>query len=108
MKKILLIAMLCLVGCENRVSSTVETSPSGHVNINGKNCSVVMVNVGGATSLLYFIDCGPGSSSVTQQSGKFHQTIGQYNPPATTSSATPEPSVCHCPLTTQEDLKKIQ
>lgn len=97
MKKILLLLTLCLVGCDGRVSSTVGTSPSGHVNINGKNCSVHLVNIGDNSPRLYFIDCGPGSSSVTFQSGKNqHTTVGQY--------VSPEPAniddggvTCSCP-----------
>ena len=101
MKKILLIAALFLLSCETRVSSVAEATPSGHVNINGKDCSIVFVNAGEGALGLYFIDCGPGSSSVTYQSGKNHTTVGQYEaPPESTptpaNSAVDSGSDCPC------------
>lgn len=112
MKKFLLLTALCLIGCESRVASTVEATPSGHLNINGKDCSVHMVNVGDGSPRLYFIDCGPGTSAVTFQSGKNqHTTVGQYNPPPTPEvSVVPDAGVngCGCPTNTAEEMKKIQ
>jgi len=101
MKKILfLIGVLSLIGCEQRISSVVESSPSGHVSIGGKDCSIVMVNAGDGMQRLYFIDCGPGSSSVNYQYGKNqHVTVGQYNPPVEApdvDAGSSEAPACTC------------
>jgi len=99
MKKILLIALFCL-GCEQRVSKDLETDTHGHVNINGKDCEVVTIGTGNGGSRVYFIDCGPGSSSVSYHAGKISQSAGQYTPPTS--------GVCHCPDTQKvNDIKKI-
>lgn len=92
MKKIIFaLSFLALLGCEYRVSQRVEANNSGKVTINGKECDVVVVDPGGM-NYLWFIDCGPGSSSTSFQQGKTRVTVNEYNPPV--SSAAP---TCSCP-----------
>lgn len=101
MKKLFIGLLFCL-GCEQNISKNLEADTHGHVFINGKDCEVFTVGTGSGGSRVYFIDCGPGSSSVTYQAGKVLQSVGQYTPPAASSSE----NVCHCPNT--DEIKKIQ
>jgi len=78
MKK-LLIGLLFLCACDGSTSKEL-TADKGKVSINGKDCEVIKVNIGGIAPIL-FVDCGAGSSSVTYQVGKQTQTVGQYTPP---------------------------
>lgn len=84
----LMIAALSLAGCERNISKDLESNRNGHVTINGKDCEVFSINIGDGMGRPIFIDCGPGSSSVTYQQGKTQQTVGQYIPP------TSEPCPC--------------
>lgn len=100
-KYLLVVAALSLIGCENRVSKSLEANTHGQVIINGKDCEVVSINIGEAQGRVLFVDCGVGSSSVTYSQGKTQQSVGQYTPPVN--------SACSCPgRDTTEDLKKIQ
>ncbi len=99
MKK-LLIGLLFLCACDGSTSKELTTDKGGRVDINGKDCEVIKVNIGGMAPIL-FVDCGPGSSSTTYHVGKQNQTVGQYIPPA-------EAGCPQAPAPTAEDLKKLE
>ncbi len=106
MKRILLVLALMLCGCDRRVSKDIEVNKSGHVNINGKECELVSLNAGDSFPRVLFIDCGPGSSSVTYPQGKTQQSVGQYTPVPTPPVITAEPTcICGSP---SEEMKKVQ
>ncbi len=100
MKK-LLIGLLLLCACDGATSREISTDKGGRVNINGKDCEVIAINIGGMTPIL-FVDCGPGSSSTTYHVGKQNQTVGQYTPPS------PEAGCPQTPQFTEEDLRKFE
>ena len=54
-----------------------EVSSNGtHVNINGKDCELIMID-----QSIRFVDCGPGSTSVTVTQGKTQNSTGSFVPP---------------------------
>ncbi len=104
MKKIILIGLLLLAGCDNNVSQRLATDKGGKVTINGKNCEVLYINAGDANGRILFVDCGPGSSSVTYQVGKQMQTVGQFIPP---DASAPAPA-CSCSADPLEEYRRLQ
>ncbi len=84
MKKILLIGLLLLCGCERNISRDLAANRNGKLIINGKECEVVTINIGDRSPPILFVDCGLGSTSVTYQQGKTQQTVGQFTPPEVT------------------------
>ena len=106
MKKILLISLFALLGCDRRVSQDIEANHRGQVTINGKNCEIVSINVGDLPRVL-FVDCGVGSSSTTTQQGKVQQSVGQYMPPASTPPVITAEPTCICASPTEE-MKKLK
>ncbi len=84
MKKILLIGLLLLCGCERNISRDLAANKNGKLTINGKECEVLKIDIGNSLAPILFVDCGLGSSVVTYQQGKTQQTVGQFTPPEVT------------------------
>jgi hypothetical protein len=99
MKKLLLIGLLLLCSCDGSTSKELTTDKGGKVTINGKECEVIAINIGGMAPI-FFVDCGPGSSSITYHVGKRNQTVGQYTPPEADAGCLQ--------VTSAEDLKKLE
>lgn len=106
MKKIILIGLLLLAGCDNNVSQRLTSDKAGKVTINGKDCEVIAINAGDANGRILFVDCGPGSSSTSYQVGKQRQTVGQFTAP---DASAPEPACsCSCSADPLEEYRRLQ
>ncbi len=86
--KTLALGLLFLLACNPDPPANKVRTDHGKFVVNGKDCEVVQVERLDNNDL-WFIDCGPGSSTVNFQSGKQNIAVGIYNPPV----APPTPSI---------------